>query len=263
MVPPWVPKPPLEEPPADKDAAPPEGDDVAEVAPDVSTPAPIAPAGRFRAARQSLGSFAQSGSDREMRRGVGHYVRTGYGGAATASRRFSGTAVTATSLYNTLSRIAAGGSGSPIDRELLAGRSAKELMDVIVEAVRPVDGTQDAEAARPAIRDALSELLTQFPEADLLKLNAKERDFAVERYTAIDVFRRFQLDVGKTIQESAPTATTALSRLKQIRNYIKETVAASFRKLRSAGNAVTTGRVGQVVRDALRDALKVFEDYTE
>jgi hypothetical protein len=136
-------------------------------------------------------------------------------------------------------------------------------MDAVVEAVRPIDGTQDAEAARAAIKDALSDLLTRFPEADLLNLDAEQRGFAIERYTALDVFRRFELDVGKTIIEKAPTAVTALSRLKQVRDYVKEAVAASFRRLREAGRAITAGRVSQVVQDALAETFHVFEGYAE
>ena len=49
-------------------------------------------------------------------------------------------------------------------------------MDAIVEAVRPADGTQDAEANRAAIKDALSELLTMFPDADLLNLTEDQRE---------------------------------------------------------------------------------------
>jgi hypothetical protein len=201
-----------------------------------------------------------------MRRGLGHYVRKGYGGAGTAVRRSGGTVSTAGVLYGALTDVAAGRAGtpgSPLDPTLLAGRSAQEVMNAVVEAVRPVDGTQDAEAGRSAIRDALSELLTRFPEADLLNLSDDQRSFAVERYVAFDVFRRFDLDVGKTIRDNAPSATTALSRLKEARDYVKETVAAAFRKLRDAGRVITSRRVGRVVRDALRNTYEVFEGYVE
>lgn len=201
-----------------------------------------------------------------MRRGLGHYVRTGYGGSGTATRRMGGTASTAGALHGALSAAAAGqpaAPGSPLDPTLLAGRSAQEVMSAVVEAVRPVDGTQDAEAARVAIRDALSELLTRFPDADLLNLDPEQRSFAIERFTALDVYQRFNLDLGTAIRDKAPTATAALSRLKQARDYIKEAVAASFRRLRDAGRTITAGRVSQVVRDALRDTFQVFEGYAE
>ena len=205
-----------------------------------------------------------------MRAGIccgesGHYVRTGYGGSATAAHRLGGTASTADTLYNALSSVASRqpvAPGSPLDPMLLAGRSVQEVIDAVIEAVRPIDGTQDAEAGRAAIRDA-SELLTRFPEADLLNLSGEERTFAIERYVALDVYRQFDLDLGKTIRDKAPSASTALSRLKQVRDYVKETVAAAFRKLRDAGQTITAGRVGRVVRNALQETFQVFEGYAE
>ena len=136
-------------------------------------------------------------------------------------------------------------------------------MDAVVEAVRPPDGTQDAEASRAAIKDALSELLTLFPLADLLNLSPDERIFAVERFVAIDVYRRVILDIGKTIQEKASTAAAGLSRLKEVKDYVKETTAAAFRKLRLAGRTLTTGTVGEVVRAALAETFSVFEAYLQ
>jgi hypothetical protein len=265
MVPSWVPDAPAgDETEVNAPAPVPVPDGVAP--PHVDEAVPIAPSGRFRATRRALGEFAQSGDSGEMRRALGHYVRGGYGGAETTARRMDGTASTAGSLFNALSSVAAGrpsSEGSPLDPTLLAGRSAREVLDAVLEAVRPIDGTQDAEAARAAIRDALSELLTTFPEADLLNLTPEQRLLAIERYSALDVFRRFDLDVGKSIRDKSPTATTALSRLKEVRDYIKETVAASFRKLRDAGRPITTQSVTRVVRSALRETFEVFASYAE
>jgi hypothetical protein len=279
MVPPWVPPPAAPPtPPADGDGTnPPDGANPdgtptpaqqtpAVPNPPAPLPAAIAPAARFGGARRSLGNFARTGDSADMQRGIGHYVRTGYGGARTATRRFEGTTTAAGALYGALSSTAAGqasAAGSPLDPVLLAGRSAREVMDAIVEAVRPADGTQDAEACRAAIKDALSELLTRFQQADLLVLTPEQRAFAIERFVAIDVYRRFVLDVGKAIQDKAPSAATGLSRLKQVKEYIKERIAASFRKLRDAGRAINAGRVNEIVRAALGDTMQVFEGYAE
>lgn len=281
MVPPWVPDPVPPSLPADGDGTgPADGGDqggqqtpgqnqsAPQTAPTTQPPriSPIAPAGRFGGARRSLGNFASSGDARDMRRGLRHYVRSGYGGGGTAARRFGGTASTAGALYGALSNVATGqppSPGSPLDPVLLAGRSAREIMDAIIEAVRPPDGTQDAEAGRASIKDALSELLTMFPQADLLNLTEDQRGFTIERFVANDVYRRFQLDLGKVIQDKAPTATVGLARLKEVKNYIKETVAAAFRKLRSAGSRVTTGRVNAFVRDALSETFAVFDGYLQ
>jgi hypothetical protein len=201
-----------------------------------------------------------------MQRGFGQYVHSGYGGAQMATRRMAGTSSAAGALSNAFSALSAGQPivpGSPVDRTLLSGRSADEIIDAVIEAVRPVDGTQDSEATRAAIRDAMSELLTWHPDADLLDLTAEEREYVIEHFTAHDVFRRFDLDVGQTIRDKAPNAAQGLARLKMASDYVKETVAAAFRKLQAAGKRLTAGRVSQVVREALRETFEVFEGYAE
>ena len=187
MVPPWVPDIPLPALPAEgaPPGAAPEQGEAPEQAPrtEPRQPIPLAPARRFLGANRNLGDYARSGDSASMRRGLGQYVKKGYGGSATATRRMGGTAQTAQALYSALS----GGPGnpytapgSPLDPALTAGRSADEVMDAVVEAVRPVDGTQDAEASRTSIKDALSDVLKQFPDADLRDLQQEQRDLAIE-----------------------------------------------------------------------------------
>ncbi len=232
--------------------------------PPLPPPQPL-PAVPPTAPQDAQGTGPADGSG-HMRRGLKEYVRKGYGGRQNAIRRFGGTASTAATLYGALSSIAAGqpaAAGSPLDPALLSGKSAREVMDAIVEAVRPPDGTQDAEASRTAIKDALSDLLTTFPDADLLDLTEAQREAAIERFVSIDVYQRAMLDVGKYIQAKAPTATVALSRMKDIRDYIKQSVAAAFRTLQKAGHRITTGRVTEVVRAALDETFRVFEEYRQ
>lgn len=267
LVPPWVPDlvPPDASPDADTSDADGSGQvDEAQAMPSAPLPAPgIAPPRRFASARTSLGRFAGSGSVSDMRRGVGHYVKSGLGGSATAARRFGGTSRTAGQLYGALSSSAAGQTvpGSPLDPRILSGRTVSDVMDAVVEAVRPGDGSQDAEASRKAIRDSLSELLAQFPNADLLNLAEEHRLFAIERFIAIDVFNRIILDVGKTLNAKAPTAAATLSRMKQIREYVRETIAAKFRVLRKSASVLSARVIARIASQAMREAFGVFEDY--
>ena len=254
LVPPWTP-----DPPNDPDAPP-------DAAPSPPQPAPPrAPPARFGNTRRALGGFASTGDRGQMRRSLGHYVRTGYGGAGSATSRHGGTARTAGTLWSTL-----GGAGpdpataaAEVDSTLLEGASADDVMDAVVEAVRPIDGTQDAEVERLAIRDALTDLLSDYPEAELASLEADQRAFVIERFTARCVFGRFHLDVGRTIQSRAPNVSTAFARLQEVRDYIDQAVAASFRSLNSTGRSLDSGRIGQIVHDALQETFEVFEAYTQ
>lgn len=269
MVPPWVPDIPFPGNPAEENpnSTPHEGENQeGQTVTEPRQPITIAPAGRFGNSRRSLSEFSNSGGNDSMRRGVGRYIRGGYGGSATATRRFNGTAQTANALNSALYGGASSQftvAGGQLDPVLMTGRSADEIMDAVVEAVRPIDGTQDTEASRTAIKDALSEVLTRYPDADLLNLEDHQRELAIERYVAADVYHRFHLDVGKKIIDAAPSATTGLARLKEVREYIRETVAASFRKLRDGGQQLVKGRITQIVQNGLRETFQVFEGYAE
>ena len=76
MVPPWAPDLPSTDSSGDQSSdsqdgsAPPSG-------------VPIAPSGRFGGARRSLGSYAGSGGRSDLRQGLKHYIRSGYGGSKT------------------------------------------------------------------------------------------------------------------------------------------------------------------------------------
>lgn len=138
-----------------------------------------------------------------------------------------------------------------------------ELLDNLVEAIRKVDGTQDAEAERSSTREALSETLELFPDEDPLNLSEEARAYAVERFVALDVFNRFVLDVGLAIQASAPNAIQALSRLEEAKDYIAQTIGSSFRSLESKGVTVNSSTISSIVRTALQDAFEVFEEYVQ
>ncbi|HCF5808310.1 TPA: hypothetical protein SL548_002344 [Pseudomonas aeruginosa] len=269
--PPEPPAPPAPEPPdpgedqTDQDGhQPDDSPDDPKIAP--QSPPPLAPPGRFGGARRGLGDYARNGDRSGLQRSLKHYVKHGYGGAKTTTARFGGTAAVAAILGGTLQSVAEGTSQTnpnPIDPVLLNGRSASEVMDALVEAVRPVDGTQDAEAERASIRGSLSDVLVKYPNADLLNLAPEERAYAIERFTAMDVFHRYELDLGKTIQEKASSALVAVRRLKEIKEYIKECVSASFRTIAATGARLTTGRISQVVTQALQETFEVFEGYVE
>jgi hypothetical protein len=209
-----------------------------------------------------LSRFARDGDASHLHRALGRYVRDGYGGSGTASQRLGRTASTAAALHGVLSGLAsgtAGGALAPLDRATLEGRGARTVIAAVVEAIRPVDGTLDAEASRAAMNDALSDLLSREPDADLLNLSDEQRLLAIELFVARDVFQRFQLDVGQTITRGATSALNALQRLQSAFEYIAAVVAAEFRGLRE----VAPTSILQVAGTALRRALEVFEGEAE
>lgn len=225
-------------------------------------PVELAPRGRFRDARRGLGRFVRTGDNRDLRRALGHYVRTGYGGGGTMTRRLSGTAATAGRLNGVLLS-GRGPDGNALrDAVLASAGDVNVVLDVIVNTASPTNGTHDRESSRRAIRDALTDLLDRFPNADLLALTDTQRDFVIERFAALDVYGRFCLDLQRTIMDKAPDPAIGLRRLTQVREFINEHVSAAFRSIRDRGNPTTIANVARLTSHALGEAFSVFEEYT-
>jgi hypothetical protein len=265
LVPPWVP--PLDLPDnitgEDESVNQDDQQDQGSTPSKQMIPPQLAPIARFGSARRNIGEYAHGGSSKHMRQGLGHYIHKGLGGSSTAVRRFGGTIRAAGDLNRTFLAFSEGKLFKGLDPKILSSRSAREVLDAIVETVRPVDGNLDAEASRDAISKSLSELLSRFPDADILNLTEEQRLFAIQQYIALDVFNRFQLDLGKTIQEKAPSALVAMQRIHDIRNFVIEQIAASFRKIQNNREYFSSHGIEQIVQSALKDTFEVFEEYVK
>lgn len=259
LIPPWVedPEAPLGEPVPDVTPEQDPSDKPSEGPADSA----LAQAARFASARRSLGDFARSGNKAKLRAGVASYVTSGYGGAKTAAQRLASTSVTAGRLFSFLAAPpVAGGPPQPrpADPRLQAGSSARDIIDAVIEGVQTVNGTLDGEASRHAIDAALSELLTQFPHADLLALTPDQLQLVVELYVAQDVFFHIELDVGQALRQQGVSALMLTDRLRQARDYVQSTVSAAFNDLRQLNQALTARNVQAVTQRALERTMEVF-----
>ena len=230
---------------------------------DASPPPRLAPAGRFGNARRALGDFASGGSSSRMKQGLGRYVARGLGGSGRAARRMGGASVRSGALYGALRSLAGESStetSNALDSSKLVGRSPKEIIDAVVQLVSPSDGTQDAESSQNAISAAFSDLLERQPDVDLTALNTEQIDWLVERHLVYEIHNRIQLDIGQSVLKNAPSAAIAVRRLREIREYVQETVAAAFRARRGT-NQLTTKQATMLANQVIGDTFEVFEDY--
>jgi hypothetical protein len=108
---------------------------------------------------------------------------------------------------------------------------------------------------------ALRDLVVAHPDADLTSLAEAQIDLVMERFVGHDICRRIELDVGKAVFDKAPDPVTAVARLQQMQRYVHQCVAASFRKLRSAGQPLSAKGAVRLAERVLRDTFEVFEGY--
>lgn len=176
----------------------------------------------------------------------------------------AGTATTAGGLYGVLNALSTGTAAPPgisLNSASLAGRSQREIADAITDALRPVDGTQDSEAARDSVARALSELLEADPNADLTALTQGQIELVVEAYIANDLSQRVELDVGNAILDKAPNYATGADRLNEMKDYIRQEVARAFRARAELGQTMDRQSAAKLSSEVLRDTFDVFESY--
>jgi len=212
-----------------------------------------------------MGSFARTGDTNDLRGGLKGYVSKGYGGASTATRRMGGTAQIASVLSDALST----GQSSSASNDQSGSEStervnsADEVISQIVEAVAPVDGSQDSEVSRESIREVLSEVIEEHPDTDLLDLDDDARQSVVEKYIATDIYRRIVLDIGKKIQDASPSAKVGLQRLRQVKDYVRSTVKSAFRTAGSSGASSASANMSKIASNTIKTTFEVFESYAK
>lgn len=224
----------------------------------------LAPSGRFAGARLNIRKFAKSGDSGVLKKALGNYVRKGIGGSSMGARRMAGTAHTAGALFGVLSALKDGQIKAldlGIDPKSLVGKTAKEIIDVIVEAVRPVDGSQDSEVSRQSIDAATSDLLNMYHNANLLSLEPEQVESLIEFYVSHDVCERIDMDLGNIIQSKAQNASMAVTRLEDMKKFIAADVHSAFVERRKQGMVLKRGQVTQLVNQILKDVFDIFEEY--
>ena len=109
-----------------------------------------------------MGEYVRSGSRDSVRRSLGHYSKTGMGGAQNVARRMRTSTKTASNFFNTFRSLRDDttfslGKISNKNR----GANASEIIDAIVGHVCPNGGSADEISCRDSGTSALSEFMDQ------------------------------------------------------------------------------------------------------
>ena len=113
---------------------------------DVNSDIGIAPKARFGSARRNMGEYVRSGIRDSVRRSLGHYSKTGMGGAQNVARRMRTSTKTASSFFNTFRSLREDTTfslGKEISELKNRGADASEIIDAIVDHAFPNGGSVD------------------------------------------------------------------------------------------------------------------------
>lgn len=237
------------------------GDEEGQGKPEEAKPA-VAPPRRFAAARRDLGTFIRSGDTDRLARAIGHYSRTGMGGAATAASRMRASTSAGASLVSFLQAARDGTDArvaSWVQNLLALNPSSDDVADAIVQALAPPGGSADEESLRDSMALAISELITLQPDVELLHMSDSDTWTLLQLFLGHEVCNRLQFDIGQFFESSRIDPALGVKRELEMRDFVKNEVGVQLTALRANTPNPTKQQLDALVQDAVRMTFEVYE----
>lgn len=191
-------------------------------------PIPAPGARRFTGFRTGLGKFVASGNGDALRSALRSYAGSGSGGARHATARVAPATNALGALFGTIGKaqgVADAGSDATLDLRTLAGRSADEAIEAILDSLCPPGGVADADETRAAMNEALAEMLAGQSTFDPALLTPEDGIVLVERFICETLFSRMVLEGGKAFDRTADPVAQVRAET-ELRNVIRVSVDA-------------------------------------
>ena len=222
----------------------------------------VAPPRRFAAARRDLGAFVRSGDTAVLARGIGHYSRTGMGGAAAVTSRMRASTSAGAGLVSFLQAARDGIDARVANwvQDLLARNpSSDDVADAIVQALAPPGGSADEESLRDSMALALSELILLQPDVELLHMSDMDTWTLLQLFLGHEVGNRLEFDMGQFFESSRLDPELGVKRELEMRDFVKNEVGVQLGVLREKTPNPTKQQLDVLVQDAVRMTFEVYE----
>ena len=220
----------------------------------------LAPKARFANARRGMGEYVRSGSKDSLKRSLGHYSKTGMGGAKNLSKRMRTSAKVAANFFQTFQALRDNDNFalSKILSELQRrGANANEIIDTIIDNVCPNGGSLDEISCRDSGRFALSEFMNQNPDADISKLTDDQIWSLTSAFLGNEAFSRIQLDIGQSFERQEVSAVERVDRMNEMKDYLQSEISAQLNRLRNSG--LQTIDMQKLFQTAIKNTFEVYE----
>lgn len=222
----------------------------------------IAPARRFAGARRELGAFARTGSRDSLGRAIGHYSRTGMGGARNAAARMRTSTSSAVGLVSLL-QAARDGTDARVKQWVSAlvarNPSVRDVIDEVIGQLTTGGGSLEEESCKDSMAQAMAELIESQPNVDLLNMSDGDIWSLVEFFLAQEACNRLQLDIGQIFESSRFNPREVVARMNEMREYLKAEIAAQMRTIRQGNPNPTSRQLESMMQQALQSTFAVYE----
>ena len=222
----------------------------------------VAPAKRFLGARRSLGDFIKSGSTQALDKAIGHYSRTGMGGAKRVAKRMGISTRSAAALAQYLYSMR---EGTNVDiNELVAelierNASTSEIIDEILAKIAAQGGSEDESQSRASLEQALTELCRDNAEINLLKLSDGDIWRLIESFLGFEAYRRICFDIGQKYEDSSIPIQTKMHRIIEMQQYVEAEIFVQIEKIRKSISGIETNNLVEVLQKAIENTFLVYE----
>lgn len=222
----------------------------------------IAPQRRFSNARRNLNDFIKTGNKESLKKALGNYSHKGMGGAANLANRMRTSTAVGAGLFNFLQGVR--DNANPKIREWVnqlsnEKLSAYEVIDKIVNHILSTGGSIEEESIRNSMAQAMSDLLTIYPDVDLINMDNDSIWTVMELFIANEAFNRLCLDIGQLF-ERAESPENAVSRMNDMKEYLKSEISAQIQELKSDRSNLSKSDVNNILQSALRITFEIFEE---
>lgn len=223
----------------------------------------VAPPRRFAPARRDLGSFVRTGSTAHLARGIGHYSRSGMGGARKAASRMRASARAGAGLISLLQAARDGSDpqvASWMQNLLGTSPSSEDVADAIVQALAgAAGGSADEESLRDSMALAISELISLQPDVELLRMNDTDTWTLLQLFLGHEVCNRLSFDIGQFFESARLDPALGVQRELEMREFVKNEVGVQLAALREKTLNPTRQQLDALVQEAIRMTFEVYE----
>jgi uncharacterized protein (DUF2164 family) len=146
-----------------------------------------------------------------------------------------------------------------VDSLTARNASAQEIADEIVRYMTPAGGSLDEAASQQSMAQAMHDLLAREPDIDLLNLDDNSIWALIESFLGYEAFYRLSLDIGQVFEDAALNPRDRVTRMKEMRDYLKAELSSQVEALRGGTSNATSGQLQSVLQRALENTFAVYE----
>jgi hypothetical protein len=208
-----------------------------------------------------MSDYVKSGSRDSLRRALGHYSKTGMGGASRVATRMQSSTRVAAGIVSAFNSLRDGNNqtlASVISKLRDSDADAYSIIDAIVGYVCPDGGSLDETSSRDSVASALSDLFQNNSDIDITNLSDDNIWSLVSAFLGYEAFSRVQLDIGQSF-ERMDSLDNYIARLNDMREYLESEIAAQLNMLRKESAQKLPSDLQGIIPTAIERTFIVFE----